>query len=64
MSKEENTQRVKNEALNRIRNIFKSHSSFVVSHWQDDGSPLEQIATEVESIIIQMEKELKAIKSK
>ena len=62
MTKEENKQRIKNEALNKIRDIYnpKTKNNYSV-HLLEDGNYTEQRDEWVRRIIEDMEKELKKL---
>ncbi len=58
MTKEENGQRIKNEALNKIRKLYHPETKHSYTFYSGEGSLLEQIAYDIKYIIKQMEKEL------
>ena len=62
LSENENRQRIKNEALNKIRKIYATNSNFKYSNYEEDGSYSEQRDDYVRSVLNEMEKELNKIK--
>jgi len=60
MTKTENRQRIKNEALKRIRAIFDPHRNFKYDPY-DEASGLEQKGYKAEEIISDLERELKSL---
>ena len=68
MTPEENKQRIKNEALNKIRKIYNQYFSSSnelykkYSHYEEDGSYAEQREYWIRHIIMEMERELKNYK--
>lgn len=63
MTKEEQIQQKKNEALNRIRKMFHPFAKREYDHYSFD-SMHEQQGYEVNSIIERLEKDLKEIQNK
>jgi len=59
MTKAENRQRLKNEAINKIRKIFDPRTSKGYSNHPEDGSWAEQREYDISSIIEKLEKDLK-----
>jgi len=58
MTYQENRQRIKNEALNKIRKLYNPKTNHNFTYYDGEGSTLEQIASGTEFIIEQMEKKL------
>jgi hypothetical protein len=64
MTKNENIQRIKNEALNKIAKIYHPKYKFPYSDYPGDGSYASQRDFEIESIINNMNKQIQAVKDK
>ena len=64
MTKKENKQRIKNEALHKIQKIFNPQHKTSYSNYQEDGSYSEQRESMIFRIISEMELELKNLKTK
>ena len=64
MTYEENRQRVKNEALNKIRKLYNPNTTHHYTFYDGEGSLMEQISFEAEKIIKEMELELSELKEK
>jgi hypothetical protein len=62
MTPEQVRQQLKNEALNKIRKLFRPEAKFSQHLW--DGSKSEQQMERIESIIESLEKDLAALKEK
>ena len=62
MTHEENKQRIKNEALNKIRKLYHPKTKHNYTYYEDEGSLMEQISFDVQHIIEQMEKQLSDLK--
>lgn len=62
MTHEENKQRIKAEALNKIRKLFHPKTKHHYTYYEGEGSKMEQMALEVENIIKEMEKQLSELK--
>ena len=62
MTIEENRQRIKNEALNKIRKLYNPMYKHSYSQFEEDGSYAEQREYEISQIIEWMEKELQKLK--
>lgn len=62
MTNEENRQRIKNEALNKIRKLYNPKTKISYSQYQEDGSYCEQRDNMVARIIEDFEEELKKFK--
>jgi hypothetical protein len=58
MTKEENKQRIKNEALNKIRKLYHPKTKHNYTFYPGEGSSMEQISYDVKHIIEQMEEQL------
>lgn len=58
MTKQENKQRIKNEALNSIAKIYNPKNKVSYSNYEEDGSYSEQRDGMIEEIIKKMNKEL------
>lgn len=60
MTKKENTQRIKNEALNKIRNLYNPNIKIQYSDYRhEDGSYCEQRDNMIERILEKMKTDLK-----
>jgi hypothetical protein len=64
MTKTENRQRIKNEALKKIVKIYDYRSQNRYSHYEEDGSCGEQRDSWVQGIIQRMEYELEQLNKK
>ena len=64
MKLQENRQRIKSEALNKIRKLYHPNTKHGFTYYPGEGSKMEQIAYETERIITEMEHELKTLKEK
>jgi len=64
MTSEENKQRIKNETLNKIRKLYHPKTKHNYTYYDGEGSLMEQISFDVESIIREMERQISEIKSK
>ena len=62
MTHEENRQRIKNEALNKIRKLYHPKTKHGYTYYEGEGSLMEQISFDVQHIIEQMEKQLSELK--
>lgn len=64
MTLNENRQRIKNEAPNKIRKMYHPKYKFPYSQYQEDGSGSEQKEDRIRMIIKNMERELEKSKAK
>jgi phage gp16-like protein len=64
MTLQENRQRIKSEALNKIRKLYHPNAKHGFTYYPGEGSKMEQIAYETERIITEMERELADLKEK
>ena len=65
MTKQEQKQQLKNEALNKIRRIYNPHYKYPYSfNFSEDGSYAEQRDQDIRQIIEDLEKELRALTNK
>jgi hypothetical protein len=64
MTKQENRQRIKNEALNKIRNLYNPKTEPRYSYYGGDANPMEEIGYDVKYIIEHMETQLRKLKEK
>jgi hypothetical protein len=58
MTKEENRQRIRNEALNKIKKLYHPKTKHDYTYYDGEGSLMEQISYDVQSIIREMERQL------
>lgn len=58
MTREENRQRIKNEALNEIRKLYHPKTKHNYTYYEGEGSLMEQISFDVQRILEEMEKQL------
>jgi hypothetical protein len=58
MTKEENRQRIRNEALNKIKKLYHPKTKHDYTYYDGEGSLMEQISFDVQSIIREMERQL------
>lgn len=58
MTNKENRQRIKNEALNKIRKLYHPKTKHNYTYYPGDGGLMERIFFDVKWIIEDMEKEL------
>ncbi len=63
MTNEENIQRIKNEALNKIRKLYNPNTKHNYTYYDGEGSMMEQISHDVEYIVSQLEKDIAKLKS-
>lgn len=62
MTTSENKQRLKNEALNKIRKLYHPNTKHGFTYYPGEGSFGEQLSSEVNDIITNLEKSLKELK--
>ena len=58
MTYEENKQRIKNEALNKISKLYHPKTKHSYTYHEGEGSLMEQISFDVRHIIKEMEEQL------
>lgn len=58
MTHQENRQRVKNEALNKLRKLFNPNTEHNYTYYSGEGSTMEQVAYDAQYIIEELEKQL------
>lgn len=61
MTPQENRQRIKSEALNKIRKLYHPKTQHNFTYYPGEGSKMEQLAQETERIMLEMEKELEKL---
>lgn len=64
MTYEENRQRIKNESLNKIRELYHPKTKHDYTYYDGEGSLMVQISFDVKYIIEQMERQLYELKVK
>jgi len=63
MTREENKQRIKSEALNKIRKLYHPKTKHNYTYYEGEGSLMEQISFDVQRILEEMEKQLSGLKN-